>query len=163
MEIITYPLYYYGDQKMPWSKGTAVKNPKGFIWLAGTEGRNPNSTAPRTIEFENGVYVTEVEEGAEAQARVCLERIKSALEEMGSSLKHIVKMTTYVVGPFPEGVAGSSTWKTAFRVKEGFFRQHCPELCSDRHPPPHDLIGVAGLASKKMVLEMVVVAAIPDD
>jgi len=161
MQKTTYPLVYYGDLKMPWSKGTKVENARGFIWLAGTEGRDPNSTAPRTIEFEDGSYVAEVEEGAEAQALVCLNRIKDGLEEMGSSLEHIVKMTTYVVGPFPDGVAASPTWKSAFRIKERFFEKHCPELCSDRSPPPHDLIGVAALASKRMLLEMVVVAAVP--
>ncbi len=150
MEKTTYPLYY-GGKLMPWAKGTVVKDAKGFVWLAGTEGRDPESPG------------LEVVEGAEAQARMCWEKIKSRLEEMGSSLDNIVKVTTYVAGPFPDGVVDSPTWKAAYRVREAFFREHCPDLCSDRNPPAYDLVGVAALASKKMLIEIAVVAVIPDE
>jgi enamine deaminase RidA (YjgF/YER057c/UK114 family) len=150
MEKNSYPLYY-GGKHMPWAKGTVVKDAKGFIWLAGSEGRDPQSPG------------LEVVEGAEAQAKMCWEKIKSRLEEMGSSLDNMLKVTTYVVGPFPEGVADSPTWKAARRVREAFFQQHCPDLCSDKNPPASDLIGVAALADKKMLIEVAVVAAIPND
>jgi len=43
-----------------------------------------------------------VVEGAAAQTRLALEKMKERLEEMGSSLDNIVKLMMYVVGPdFP--------------------------------------------------------------
>lgn len=111
---------------------------------------------------KDGGLVTDVVEGAEAQARMCWEKIKSGLQEMGSSLENIIKMTSYVVGPFPDGVVNHPNWLATFKVREEFFKEHCPNLCADKNPPSHDLIGVAGLADKRMVIEIAVVAAIPD-
>ena len=148
MEKKRYPLHYAG-KLMPWAKGTVVKGAKGFIWLSGTEGHDPKT----------GKMV----EGAEAQARMCWEKIKSRLEEMGSSLDNIVEVTYYVVGPFtPNGVADSETWQTAFKVQEEFLREHCPDLCADRNPPGGALIGVAALARKDYLIEIAVTAALPD-
>ena len=160
MELKRYNLCY-GEKLMPFSKGTLVKGAKGFIWLSGTEGRDPESHDVKLAS--DGVYVdTEVVQGAEAQALMCWEKIKSRLEEMGASLDNIIKITSYVVGPFPDGVANSPTWTTAYRVREEFFRKHCPDLCSGKTPPTHDLIGVAALAHKEMLIEIAIVAAIPD-
>lgn len=161
MEKKYYPLYY-GGKLMPWAKGTVVKDAKGFVWVSGTEGRDPESRDVKLIETD-GALVTQVVEGAEAQARMCWEKIKSGLEEMGSSLDNIIKVTSYVVGPFPDGVVNSPTWQAAYKVREDFFKEHCPDLCADKNPPSHDLIGVAGLADKKMIIELAVVAVIPDD
>ena len=134
---------------MRWSKGTAVKGAKGFVWLAGTEGLDPETGKPV--------------EGAEAQARLCWEKIKSWLEEFGTSLDNIVKIVNYVVGPFPDGVTNCETWKAAFKVREEYFKKYAPDLCWDSNPVPNDLIGVAGLGKKGMLIEVAVVAAIPDD
>ena len=160
MERKTYPLYY-GGRLMPWAKGTVVKNAKGFVWVSGTEGRDPESRDVKLIE-KDGELDTDIVNGAEAQTRMCCEKIKSWLEEMGSSLDNIIKMTSYVVGPFPDGVVNSPTWQAAYKVREEFFREHCPDLCADKNPPAHDLIGVAGLADKDMIIEIAVVAVIPD-
>ncbi|MFC2047227.1 RidA family protein [Chloroflexota bacterium] len=152
---------FYGGKLMPFSKGTSVKGAKGFIWLSGTEGRDPESHDVKLAS--DGVYIdTEVVKGAEAQALMSWGKIKSRLEDMGSSLDNIIKIISYVVGPFPDGVANSPIWTTAYRVREEFFNQHCPDLCSAKNPPTHDLIGVAALAHKEMLIEIAVVAAIPD-
>ena len=42
MEKISYPLYY-GGELMPWAKGVVVKNSRGFVFLGGTEGRDPET------------------------------------------------------------------------------------------------------------------------
>jgi len=148
MEKKTYKTYYAG-KLMPWGKGTVVKDAKGFVFLAGTEGRHPDTD--------------EVVEGAEAQTRMCLEKIKANLEEMGTSLDDIVKMTFYVAGEFPDGVANSPTWVTVRRVKNEFFREYAPQFCDDNNPPTLDLVGVKALARKEMLIEVAVVAAIPDE
>ena len=71
-------------------------------------------------------------------------------------------VTSYIVGPFTDGVAESPVWKTAWRVREAFLSEHCPDLCADKHPPTHDLIGVAALGYKDQLIEISVVAAVPD-
>ena len=92
-----------------------------------------------------------------------MEKIKSRLEEMGSSLNNIVKIICYVVGPdFPDGVANHPTWTTASKVINEFFAEHCPDLCIDKNPPTRDLIGVSGLGTKEMVIEIAVTAVLPD-
>ena len=149
MEKKIYPLYYSGEQ-MTWAKGAVVKGAKGFVWLAGAEGRKPEKW-------------NEIVGGAEAQTRMCLEKIKSNLEEMGSSLENIIKIIYYIAGrEFPDGVAKSPTYIKARKVINEFFKEHCPEFCFDKQPLPNDLIGVAGLAHKDMLIEIVVIAALPD-
>ncbi len=147
MEKKTFKLFH-GGKLMPWAMGTAVKDARGFVFLAGTEGRDRETDL--------------VAAGAEAQSRLCLEKIKSNLETMGTCLDNIVKMTIYVAGVFPDGVTNSETTIAYRRVKEEFFRQHAPQLCEDRNPPTGDLIGVAGLAKKEMLIEIAVVAVLPD-
>ena len=74
MQKKTYKLYH-GENLMPWAKGTAVKGAKGFIFLSGTEGHDPNQ------HFQKGGGIAE---GAEAQWKLALQKIKDRLEEMGS-------------------------------------------------------------------------------
>lgn len=159
MELKRHPLYY-GGQMMPWAMGTTVTGAKGFVWVSGTEGRDPDSPEVKLMGEDRGL-VTGVAEGAEAQSLMCWEKIKSGLEEMGSSLDNIIKITSYVVGPFPDGVVNHPTWLAHFKVREEFFRKHCPDLRADVNPPAHDLIGIAGLADKRMIIEIAVVAAVP--
>ena len=139
MEIKTYKCYY-GGKLMPWGKGTVVKNPNGWIFLGGTEGRNPETD--------------EVIPGIGEQARLCFEKIKANLEEMGSSLDNIVKLWYYVVGDFPNGLADSDEWQTVERVKYEFFTEHAPQLRVDNNPPTEDLIGVKQLARPEMLIEI---------
>lgn len=150
MQKKTYKLYY-GGNLMPWAKGTVVKNPKGIVYLAGTDPYDPNE------DFRAGGRIVE---GAEAQWRMCLEKIKDRLEEMGTSLENIVHMIFYVAGPFPDGVAKSPNCR--FDVLDAFFREHCPTLCMDNNPPSSDLIGVSALAAKESLVEISCVAVLPD-
>jgi len=139
MEIKTHKLYYAG-RLMRWGKGTVVKNPNGWIYLGGTEGRDPETDL--------------VVPGETAQARLCFEKIKAALEEMGSSLDNIVKLWYYVVGDFPEGLGNSTRWENIIKVREEFFRKHAPQLCAENNPPTCDLLGVKCLARPEMVIEI---------
>ena len=151
MELKTHKLYY-GGNLMPWAKGTVVKGPKGFVFVSGTDPYDPDQ------DFRKGGRIVE---GAEAQWRLCLEKMKSRLEEMGSSLKNIVHITFYVAGPFPDGVFRSPNCR--LDLVDDFFREHCPSLCSDDNPPTSDLVGVAALAAKESLVEISCIAAITDD
>jgi enamine deaminase RidA (YjgF/YER057c/UK114 family) len=95
---------------------------------------------------------------AAAQWRSILTNIKSDLEELGTSLDHLIRLTFYVKGPFPTGGVLSSP---NFRqdVMDEFFAQHCPKHCSYNNPPPSEVIGVAALAHPDLVIELVAVAA----
>ncbi len=161
MEKKTYPLYY-GGKLMPWAKGTVVKEAKGFVFLSGAEGTDPGARDVNVAEEVDKRYFPCVK-GAEAQTRLTLDKIKSRLEEMGSSLDNIVRMTCYVVGPdFPDGVGRHPTWVTAHKVMNDFFKEHCPDLSWDKVPPTMDLIGVSGLGPKDLLIEIAVTAALPD-
>jgi len=154
VEIETHKLYY-GEKLMPWGKGCVVKNPNGWIFLGGVGGIAPDTNV-RAIPSD--LHPVNILPGIEAQARRCFERIKSNLEEMGSSLDNIVKMVFYVVGDFPNGLVSSETWQTVTRVKDEFFREHAPKLCSDDNPPTYDLLGIKHLATPEMLIEVAVVA-----
>jgi enamine deaminase RidA (YjgF/YER057c/UK114 family) len=60
------------------------------------------------------------------QWRAILANIKSDLEEVGSSLEDLVKLTFYVKGPFPNrGVLSSLNFR--LDVLDDFFAEHCPK------------------------------------
>lgn len=134
----TYPLFY-GGQRMHWAKG-AVAN--GFVVLAGTEGIDPETLKPV--------------EGIEAQTRLALEKIKSRLEEMGSSLSNLVKVTYYIVGEFPEGIITSEKFKKMAKVRDEFFKENG----IDPSDIPSDLIGVTSLGRKGMEIEIAAIATV---
>ncbi len=66
-----------------------MKNSNGWIFLSGVEGLDPD-TKVKVAPGEN--LPLEVLPGSEAQAKLVFKKIKSILEEMGSSLHNIVKL-----------------------------------------------------------------------
>jgi enamine deaminase RidA (YjgF/YER057c/UK114 family) len=152
MELVTHKKFKDGHL-MPWGKGTVVNGAKGFVFLAGN-----TATTDDYDPFQKGGGAVG---DAAAQWRNILANIKSDLEELGSGLEHLVKLTFYVKGPFPGGGVLSSP---NFRqdVLDDFFARHCPRLCSTDNPPPSEVIGVAALAHPDLVIEIVAVAALPD-
>ena len=153
MEMKIYKLYH-GGALMPWGMATRVTNAKGFVFVAGCEGQDP------TKDWRQGGTVVE---GAEAQTRLALQKMKERLEEAGTSLDYMVHMTWYVRGPFPEGTGVVDSPNFREEVAHEFFKEHCPKLCLDNNPITYDLVGVASLALKDMLVEIGCIAAIPDD
>jgi enamine deaminase RidA (YjgF/YER057c/UK114 family) len=98
---------------------------------------------------------------AAAQWRAILTNIKSDLEELGSALEYLIRLTFFVKGPFPNGGVLSSP-NFRLDVMDEFFAEHCPKHCSYNNPPPSEVIGVAALAQPDIVIEIVAVAALPD-
>jgi enamine deaminase RidA (YjgF/YER057c/UK114 family) len=84
------------------------------------------------------------------------------LEELGSALEHLIRLTFFVKGPFPNGGVLSSP-NFRLDVLDAFFAEHCPKHCSYNSPPPSAVIGVAALAHPELVIEIVAVAALPDE
>src|SRR6185436_10278770 len=126
MEIVTHKKLK-GSRLMPWGKGTVVTGATGFVFLAGN-----TATTDDYQPFNRGGGAVG---DAAAQWRTILANIKSDLEELGSSLDHLIKLTFFVKGPFPTGGVLSSP---NFRqdVMDEFFAQHCPKHCSYNNPPP---------------------------
>ncbi|MEI9407386.1 RidA family protein [Mesorhizobium salmacidum] len=142
-----------GGRLMPWGKGTVVTGAKGYVFLAGNTGTAENYDPSSGKGGAVGDAAT--------QWRSILTNIKSDLEELGSSLEYLLKITQYVKGPFPDGGALSSP-NFRLDVMDEFFAEHYPKHCSYNNPPPSEVIGVAALAHPDLVIEIVAVAALPD-
>lgn len=152
MELVTYKKFKSG-QLMPWGKGTVVTGAKGFVYLCG----NTATADDYDPANKQGGFVGD----AAAQWRAVLTNIKSDLEELGSSLDHLIRVTIFVKGPFPNGGVLSSP-NFRLDVMDEFFAEHCPKHCSYNNPLPSEVIGVAALAQPDIVVEIVAVAALPD-
>src|SRR5499427_10888952 len=150
MELVTHKKLK-GGRLMPWGKGTVVTGAKGFVFLAGN-----TATTDDYEPFKKGGGAVG---DAAAQWRNILTNIKFDLEELGTSLDHLIKLTFFVKGP-SGGVLSSSNFRQD--VMDEFFAQHCPKHCSYNNPPPSELIGVAALAHPNLAVEIVAVAALPD-
>ena len=152
MNLVTHKKYK-GDRLMPWAKGTVVSGAKGYVFLCGNTG----TTEDYDPKLKQGGAVGD----AEAQWRAVLSNIKADLEALGTSLEHLVKLTFYIKGPFPDGgVLGSPNFR--MDVLDAFFAEHCPKHMSTNNPPPSEVIGVAALAHPGLVVEIVAIAALPD-
>src|SRR5882724_9826093 len=139
---------------MPWGKGTVVIGAKGMVYLSGNTGTADDYDPTAK---ERGCAVGD----AAAQWRAILTNIKSDLEELGSGLEYLIRLTFFVKGPFPNGGVLSSP-NFRLDVLDEFFAEHCPKHCSYNNPPPSEIIGVAALAQPDIVIEIVAVAALPD-
>ena len=138
MDLVTHKKFK-SDRLMPWGKGTVVTGAKGFVFLAGN-----TATADDYDPFNKGGGAVG---DAAAQWRSILTNIKSDLEELGTSLAYLIRLTFFVKKPFPTGGVLSSP---NFRqdVMDEFFAQHCPKHCSYNNPPPSELIGCCACARR---------------
>ena len=152
MNLTTYKKFK-GDRLMPWGKATVVTGAKGYVFLSGNTATAEDCDPLK----QRGGSIGD----ATAQWRAILANIKSDLEDVGSSLEHLAKLTFYVKGPFPNGGVLSSP-NFRLDVLDDFFAEHCPKHCSYNNLPPSEVIGIAALAAPDLVIEIVAVAALPD-
>ena len=152
MQLVTHKKFK-GGHLMPWGKGTVVSGAGGLVFLSGN-----TATTDDYAPFDKGGGAVG---DAAAQWRSILDTIKGDLEELGTAIDHLIKLTFYVKGPFPDGGVLSSP---NFRqdILDAFFARHCPKHCSTNNPPPSEVIGVTALAHPDLVIEIVAVAALPD-
>jgi enamine deaminase RidA (YjgF/YER057c/UK114 family) len=152
MELVAHKKLKSG-RLMPWGKGTVVIGAKGFVYLCGNTATSDDYDPTSKV----GGFVGD----AAAQWRAILANIKSDLEELGSALEYLIKLTFFIKGPFPNGgVLSSPNYR--LDVMDEFFAEQCPKHCSYNNPPPSEVIGVAALAQPDIVVEIVAVAALPD-
>jgi enamine deaminase RidA (YjgF/YER057c/UK114 family) len=132
MNLVTHRKFK-GDRLMPWGKATVVTGAKGYVFLSG----NTATTDDYDPSKHGGGGIGD----PVMQWRAILATIKADLEEVGSSLEDLVKLTFYVRGPFPSGGVLSSP---NFRpdVLDEFFAEHCPKHCSYNNPPGQSGEGV---------------------
>ncbi len=90
MQLVTHKKFKSG-RLMPWGKGTVVTGAKGFVYLCG-------NTATADEYDPNGQQGGFAGDPA-AQWRAVLTNIKSDLEELGSGLEHLIRITIFVKGP----------------------------------------------------------------
>src|SRR5262249_61201350 len=137
MNLATYKKFK-GDRLMPWGKATVVTGAQGYIFLAG----NTATAEDYDPLNQRGGAIGE----PAMQWRAILANIKSDLEEVGSSLEHLIKLTNYVKGRFPNGVVLSSP---NFRLgwMDKFFAEHCTKHCSFMNPTPSQIIDDTALAN----------------
>jgi 2-iminobutanoate/2-iminopropanoate deaminase len=130
-----YPLFY-GGKKQKFARSVISG---GFIFLSGSSGR--------TIETGE-VSSNDVA----AQTRVALDKIRLALEEAGSSLEHIVKMTIYL--------REMSDYQAMRDAEFGYYQKYCPSLVED--PPASTVVQVVSLSKPNMLVEFDAIAFLPD-
>ena len=145
MEIHRTPLIVAGRPR-GYAKGTRAIGAKGFVWLSGVVGFDPDTG--------------EIPEGMREQTKLIMANIKSRLEEYGTSLKNIVHLRQYFKGEFPDGVFNDPKYPEYAAVVEDFWKENCPEFLKENNLPALTIIGVTTLARPQLLLEIDVVAAV---
>ena len=135
MEKKTYPLSYAG-QKQAFAKCVVVGD---LVFCSGMSGR-----LVETGEVRNDDPYTQTVDA--------LDKIKMVLEEAGSSLENIVKITVYY-----KDIAKDLEviW---FGAMMDYFRKHAPSLAEDM--PAGTAVGIDALAYPSMLVEIDVTAVI---
>jgi len=135
MEKKVYPLYYAG-KKQPFARSVVVGN---LVFLSGSSGR--------TIETGE-VSSNNVKE----QMIVALDKIKGALEEVGSSMENIVKTVIYLkhVGDY------QIMRDTEFE----YYQKYAPRLVYE--PPASTFVQPTSLARPNMLVEIDAIAIISE-
>lgn len=132
----TYPLSYAG-KKQNFAKCVVVGE---LIFCSGMSGR-----LVETGEVRNDDPYTQTVDA--------LDKVKHVLEEAGSSLENIVKMTVYMKDIIKDV---EKIWDQALM---DYFRKNAPSLAEDM--PAGTAVGVTSLAYSRMLVEIDVTAVIP--
>jgi 2-iminobutanoate/2-iminopropanoate deaminase len=130
-----YPLFYAG-KKQKFARSVVSG---GFIFLSGSSGRT----------METGEVSSNDVTG---QTRVALEKIRLALEEAGSRLEQIVKMTIYL--------RDMSDYQAMRDAEFSFYQKYCPSLAEE--PPASTVVQVVSLSKSNMLVEFDAIASVLD-
>jgi len=85
--------------------------------------------------------------GIEAQTAQTLENLKSVLQAAGTSLEHVVKVNVFLTNIADD-----------FAVMNQVFRRYFPQ-----NPPARTTVGIAALARPDLLVEIEMVALLPDE
>jgi enamine deaminase RidA (YjgF/YER057c/UK114 family) len=121
MELVTHKKFKNG-RLMPWGKGAVVTGARGFVYLCGNTATADDYDPTQT---KGGGFAGD----AVAQWRAVLTNIKSDLEELGATLDHLIRLTIFVKGPFPDGgVLSSPNYR--LDVMDEFFAEHARSIAA---------------------------------
>ena len=135
MEKKVHPLFYAG-KKQKFARSVVSG---GFIFLSGSSGRT----------IETGEVSSNDVAG---QTRVALDKIRLALEEAGSALEHIVKMTIYL--------REMHDYQAMRDAEFAYYGEYCPSLVEE--PPASTVVQVVSLSKPNMLVEFDAIALVPD-
>ncbi len=127
MEKKVYPYFVEGVKK-PYAKCVVVGN---MIYISGMNGRDPKT----------GKVVSHT---IEVQTWHALEQINQAMKEAGSSMKNLVKMTTYL--------KDMKDYQGYRDTERKYFLEHAPELVEE--PVSSTVIQVASLPREDFLIEI---------
>ena len=133
MEKRMYPCFVAGKQK-PYANAVVVGN---TIYISGMNGRSS----------ETGEAVSDTIEGQTWRA---FEQIESAMREAGSSLKNLVKTTTFL--------RDMSDYQGYRDTERKYLLEHAPELVEE--PVASTVVQVASLPKKEFLIEIEAVGII---
>jgi 2-iminobutanoate/2-iminopropanoate deaminase len=122
-----FPCFVAGKQK-PYANCVVVGN---AIYISGMNGRSS----------ETGEAVSDTIEGQTWRA---LEQIESAMKEAGSSLRNLVKMTTFL--------KEMKDYQGYRETERKYFLKHAPELVKE--PVASTVVQVASLPKPEFLIEM---------
>lgn len=131
----TYPQIYAG-KKMHFARAVVVGD---LIFLSGNSGRT----------LETGDVSSD---NVRDQMVVALDKIRLALEEVGSSMDNIVKTTIYLK-------SREDYWSMRETEME-YYRKYAPKLVEE--PPASTFLQPASLYMPTMLVEIDVIAVMPD-
>ena len=126
----------YGGKKQRFARSVVSG---GFIFLSGSSGRT----------IETGEVSSD---NVAEQTHVALDKIRLALEEAGSGLEHIVKMTIYL--------RNISDYQAMRDAEFQYYQDHCPSLAED--PPASTVVQIVSLSKPNMLVEFDAIAIMPD-
>jgi 2-iminobutanoate/2-iminopropanoate deaminase len=131
----TYPLVYAG-QKQRFAKSVVVGD---LVFMSGMSGRTVETGLPESNDVKE-------------QMLVALDKIRTGLEEAGSSMEHIVK-TTIMLKRLEDYAVMRAT-------EREYYQEYAPGLVEE--PPASTFLQPASLARPDMLIEIDVVACLKD-
>jgi 2-iminobutanoate/2-iminopropanoate deaminase len=134
MEKKTYPQVYAGV-KQRFARSVVVGD---LVFLSGSSGRTIDTGE---VSSDN----------VREQMIVALDKIKGALEEVGSSVENIVKTVIYL--KYVED------YEVMRQTEQEYYRKYAPRLLEE--PPASTFMQPASLAKPDMLVEIDVIAFIP--
>lgn len=130
----TYPLIYAG-KKQRFARSVVVGN---LVFLSGSSGRT----------IETGEVSSD---SVKEQMIVALDKIRGALEEVGSSMDNIVKTVFYL--------KRLEDYQIIRDTELEYYQKYTPRLAEE--PPASTFIQPVSLAKPNMLIEIDVIAAMP--
>jgi len=111
-----------------------------LVFVSGCEALNPETVRTETSDFEE-------------QTTICLDKIKSALEEVGSSMDNIFKTNMLLTNP--------ANYCEMRRIEYDYYQKHAPFLVME--PPVSTCIMPTSLARPEFLIEIEAFAVISKD